>query len=232
MSCGFGREFTDRIRSDSTDSLAVIAEIKRKSPSKGVLQADIDASALSILYQDGGASCLSVLTDEANFGGSESDLRSARAAVELPVLRKDFTVNEKDICDAKIMGADCVLLIVAALDRAELVAFHQLADELLLDVLVETHSESEIEMALTIGATLIGVNQRDLVSFEVDHERAVRMAKLMPPNVVRVAESGVRNRDDATRLWKAGYHAVLVGESLITATDPTSALRALRVGNL
>jgi len=212
--CGFGREFAERIRTDSTDRLAVIAEIKRKSPSKGVLNS---------------ASCLSVLTDEDHFGGSVADLQMARAAVQLPVLRKDFTVSEKDICDAKIMGADCVLLIVAALDRAELVSFHQLADELMLDVLVETHSEAELEMALAIGATLVGVNQRDLTTFAVDHDRAVRMAEMMPPNVIRVAESGVRDAQDAQRLRDAGYHAVLVGESLVTATDPAAALESLRV---
>lgn len=227
--CGPGREFADRIRSDSTDRLAVIAEIKRKSPSKGALYEHLNPSILSLQYERGGASCLSVLTDEAHFGGSVSDLQAARAAVEMPVLRKDFTVSEKDICDAKIMGADCVLLIVAALDRAELVSFHQLADELMLDVLVETHSESELEMALAIGATLVGVNQRDLSTFQVDHDRAVKMAAMMPANVLRVAESGVRNSDDAQRLRDAGYHAVLVGESLVTASDPTAALNALRV---
>ena len=186
--CGFGREFAERIRTDSTDRLAVIAEIKRKSPSKGVLNSGIVPSVLAQAYEAGGASCLSVLTDEDHFGGSVSDLQMARAAVQLPVLRKDFTVSEKDICDAKIMGADCVLLIVAALYRAELVNFHQLADELMLDVLVETHSEAELEMALAIGATLIGVNQRDLTTFAVYHDRAVRMAEMMPPNVIRVAE--------------------------------------------
>ena len=205
--CGFGREFAERIRTDSVDRLAVIAEIKRKSPSKGVLNSDIDPAELAQSYEVGGASCLSVLTDEAHFGGSVSDLQVARSAVQLPVLRKDFTVSEKDICDAKIMGADCVLLIVAALDRAELVSFHQLADE----------------------SMLVGVNQRDLTTFAVDQDRAVRMAKMMPQNVIRVAESGVRDAQDAQRLRDAGYHAVLVGESLVTAVDPASALGALRV---
>ena len=227
--CGFGREFAERIRNDSVDRLAVIAEIKRKSPSKGVLNSDIDPAELAQSYEVGGASCLSVLTDEAHFGGSVADLQIARAAVQLPLLRKDFTVSEKDICDAKIMGADCVLLIVAALDRAELVSFHQLADELMLDVLVETHSEAELEMALAIGATLVGVNQRDLTTFAVDHDRAVRMAEMIPPNVIRVAESGVRDSQDAQRLRDAGYHAVLVGESLVTASDPAAALESLRV---
>lgn len=227
--CGFGREFTERIRVDSVDRLAVIAEIKRQSPSKGVLNKELDPSTLALSYEGGGASCLSVLTDTTYFGGSVSDFLAARAAVQLPVLRKDFTVSEKDICDAKIMGADCVLLIVAALDRAELVSFHQLADELMLDVLVETHSEAELELALAIGATLVGVNQRDLTTFAVDHDRAVKMAEIMPPNVIRVAESGVRNAQDAQRLRDAGYHAVLVGESLVTATDPVSSLEALRV---
>lgn len=209
------------------DHLAVISEVKRRSPSKGDLFAGLDPAVLARDYARGGASCLSVLTDEEFFGGSVADLQAARAAVPLPVLRKDFTVCERDVLDARIMGADCVLLIAAALDPAELVDLHALAVEVGLDVLVEIHDEPELEAALAADATLVGVNQRDLVTFAVDHERALRMAGQMPPQVVRVAESGVRGPDDAGRLYRAGYHAVLVGETLVTSGDPAAAVASL-----
>jgi indole-3-glycerol phosphate synthase len=209
------------------DHLAVISEVKRRSPSKGDLFAGLDPAVLAGDYERGGASCLSVLTDEEFFGGSVADLQAARAAVSLPVLRKDFTVCERDVLDARLMGADCVLLIAAALDRAELVALHHLAVEVGLDVLVEIHDEPELEAALAADATLVGVNQRDLVTFAVDHDRALRMAGRMPAGVVRVAESGVRGPHDAGRLYRAGYHAVLVGETLVTSGDPAAAVRSL-----
>ena len=209
------------------DHLAVISEVKRRSPSKGDLFAGLDPAVLAGQYEAGGASCLSVLTDVEHFGGSVADLQAARAACSLPVLRKDFTVSEHDVLDARLMGADCVLLIAAALDRAELVAFHRLAVDIGLDVLVEIHDEPEMEVALEAGATLIGVNQRDLVTFQVDHARALRMAGAMPSHVVKVAESGVRGRADAHDLHAAGYHAVLVGETLVTSGDPTAAVRDL-----
>ena len=211
------------------DTLRVISEIKRRSPSKGALNADLDPALLARQYEAGGASCLSVLTDVEHFGGSVADLQVARSACTLPVLRKDFTVSANDVCDARIMGADCVLLIAAALSPAELAEYHALAVEIGLDVLVEIHDEHELEHALAAKATLVGVNQRDLVTFQVDHERAVRMAGVIPDTAVKVAESGVRGVDDARSLWVAGYHAVLVGETLVTAADPVAALEALRV---
>lgn len=207
--------------------LGVISEVKRRSPSKGDLFGDLDPASLAQQYQAGGASCLSVLTDVEWFGGSPEDLMAARAAVTMPALRKDFTVHSHDICDAAIMGADAVLLIAAVLDDAEMADFHGLATELGLDVLVEIHDEAELARAMELGADLVGVNQRDLVTFEVDTDRAVRMAPQMPEGVVRVAESGVRDAADAARLRAAGYHAVLVGESLVTSGDPTAAVRAL-----
>lgn len=208
--------------------LAVIAEIKRHSPSKGDLHRDLDAALMAKSYADGGAACLSVLTDVEFFKGSPEDLVTARAAVELPVLRKDFTVCEADVDDAFAMGADAVLLIVAALDDAELRDFHARAVGLGLDVLVEIHDEPELDRALGAGATMVGVNQRDLVTFQVDHARAERMASLIPDTVVKVAESGVRDGADAARLRAAGYQAVLVGESVVTSTDPTEAVKELR----
>ena len=221
------RGFGNALRGQS--SLAVIGEIKRRSPSKGDLFADLDPAVVAKAYESGGASCLSVLTDGPHFGGSVDDLQAARNACSLPVLRKDFTVSERDVLDARIMGADCVLLIAAALERSELEAFHELATSIGLDVLVEIHDEVELDMALQVGATIIGVNQRDLVTFQVDHERAVRMAALIPDAILRVAESGVRDRSDAQSLRRAGYDAVLVGESLVTAVDPTAAMAELRV---
>ena len=223
------RGFRARLVQGSRESLCVIAEIKRKSPSKGVLRANLDAAHIASLYEQGEASCLSVLTDEHFFGGSVEDLQIARASTSLPVIRKDFTVSEFDVLDARLMGADCVLLIVAALTDDELSRFHDLAVQIGLEVLVETHDEHELERALNVGATIVGVNQRDLITFEVDHARAERMASLIPPTVVRVAESGVRNADDARRLRDAGYDAVLVGESIVTSSDPVAAVRDLRV---
>ena len=210
-----------------TPQLAVIAEIKRRSPSKGALNPALDPIGLAAEYAAGGASCLSVLTDAEFFGGSVEDLLAARAATTLPVLRKDFTVAARDVADARLMGADAVLLIAAALNRLELITFHQLAVELGLDVLVEVHDEPELEVALECGATLIGVNQRDLVTFDVDHDRAERMAAAIPRGVVKVAESGVRDAADAARLAAAGYDAILVGETLVTAPDPALELAAL-----
>jgi indole-3-glycerol phosphate synthase len=194
-----------------------------------VLHANLDAAHIASLYEQGGASCLSVLTDEHFFGGSVEDLQIARASTSLPVIRKDFTVSEFDVVDARLMGADCVLLIAAALTDDEFSRFHNLAVHIGLEVLVETHDEHELERALNIGATIVGVNQRDLITFEVDHARAERMASLIPPTVVRVAESGVRNADDARRLRDVGYDAVLVGESIVTSSDPVAAVRNLMV---
>jgi indole-3-glycerol phosphate synthase len=208
--------------------LHVISEIKRRSPSKGDLNIGLDPAVLAGQYERGGASCLSVLTDVEFFGGSVTDLQAARAACSLPVLRKDFTVSAHDVCDARIMGADCVLLIAAALSTDELVRFHRLATEVGLDVLVEIHDERELEAALAADATMVGVNQRDLVTFQVDHERALRMAGVIPDGVVKVAESGVRGRDDAAALHAAGYDAVLVGETLVTSADPADSVRLLR----
>lgn len=224
------RGFTSALR--AAQGLAVISEIKRRSPSKGALNVELDPAVMAAAYADGGASCLSVLTDVEHFGGSVADLRVARAACSLPVLRKDFTVSANDVCDARIMGADCVLLIAAALDRAELVELHALAVDIGLDVLVEIHDEAELDVAMAADATLVGVNQRDLVTFQVDHDRALRMAGVIPDGVVRVAESGVRGPDDARALHVAGYHAVLVGETLVTAADPAAAIRGLRTAHV
>jgi indole-3-glycerol phosphate synthase len=211
----------------AADGLAVIAEIKRRSPSKGDIAAALDPATLGAAYERGGATCLSVLTDEDHFGGSAADLVAARAAVQVPVLRKDFTVAAADVCDARIMGADAVLLIAAALDDAELRDLHALALELGIDALVEVHDEHEVDRAMKVGVRMIGVNQRDLVTFTVDTARAVRVASSLPRGVVRVAESGITGPNDAVALAAAGYDAVLVGESLVRSPDPSAAVAAM-----
>lgn len=224
-SMGPPRRFRHALQGRS--KLGVIAEIKRRSPSMGDLNLNLDPATLASKYEGGGAACLSVLTDMESFGGSAADLQAARESCSLPVLRKDFTVSEQDVVDARLMGADCVLLIAAALDQQELSAFHELTIEVGLDALVEIHDETELEQALTAGANLIGVNQRDLVTFEVDHQRATRMASLIPDNAVKVAESGVRGAADARSLKKSGYDAVLVGETIVTSDDPAATIASL-----
>ena len=209
------------------DGLSCIAEIKRRSPSKGDLDPGLLADVVAKDYVIGGASCISVLTDVDFFGGSVADLAAARQASGLPVLRKDFTVQEADVADARLMGADAVLLIAAALSDAELAACAALAEELGLAALVEVHDEEELARALHAGALLVGVNQRDLRTFEVDHERACAMAARIPPGVVAVAESGIRDAEDARRLADAGYDAILVGETLMRAADRPAQLRQL-----
>lgn len=222
------RGFEAALRAAADDGrLAVIAEVKRRSPSKGDLRAELDPAATARAYEAGGAACLSILTDERWFGGSAADLAAARAATTLPAIRKDFTVEPRDVADARLMGADAVLLIAAALDDAELADCYALAVELGLDALVEVHDEAEAERAVAVGATLIGVNQRDLVTFQVDTARAVRVAPTLPDAVVRVAESGITGPDDAALLAEAGFHAVLVGEHLVRSADPAAAVRAL-----
>jgi indole-3-glycerol phosphate synthase len=210
--------------------ITVIAEIKRRSPSKGDLAPGLDPAAVAQAYEANGAAALSVLTDSEFFGGSAEDLAAARAAVAIPVLRKDFVVDDRDVCDARIMGADAVLLIVAALSDDELKRFHALAGELGMAALVEVHDEAEVARAVVIHADLIGVNQRDLRTFEVDPARAARLSPAIPSGVRKVAESGIRTAQDLARLADAGYSAALVGEQLVTAADPGAALRELKGG--
>jgi indole-3-glycerol phosphate synthase len=221
------RGFSSRLQNG--DSVAVIAEIKRRSPSKGVLVPSLDVADLARRYERAGAICMSVLTDSEHFGGSINDLQTARAATDLPVLRKDFTVDLRDVCDARLMGADCVLLIAAVLSQVDLRDMLSLARDIGLDALVEVHDEIEVARAVECDAVLIGVNQRDLVTFDVDHERAMRMGSVIPEACVRVAESGIRGRDDATSLAAAGYDALLVGEHLVRAEDTEAALSELIV---
>jgi indole-3-glycerol phosphate synthase len=207
--------------------VAVISEIKRRSPSKGDLDPGLDPAVVAADYAAGGAACLSVLTDAEFFGGSADDLQAARAACPLPVLRKDFTVSALDVCDARRMGTDAVLLIAAALADTELADFLDVARQCSLTALVEVHDEAELGRALAVGAEVVGVNQRDLRTFEVDHRRAVRLGRLIPDGVVAVAESGIRDVDDVRRLADAGYQGVLVGETLVRAGDRREAVAEL-----
>jgi indole-3-glycerol phosphate synthase len=220
------RGFTDRIADSS--GLAVIAEIKRRSPSKGEILPGLDPADLARDYSSGGATCISVLTDREFFSGSAEDLVAAREACTLPVLRKDFVVSQADVCDARIMGADAVLLIAAALNDEELGALHTLARELEMDSLIEVHDEQELDRALDVGAELVGVNQRDLYSFDVDRGCAARLAPSIPAEVVAVAESGLQGPEDVRRLAEVGYQAVLVGEHLLRTSDRSAAVSALR----
>jgi indole-3-glycerol phosphate synthase len=234
-SCGGVRPFGAVLRRPAASGSAVrcpgegfpalIAEVKRRSPSKGELDAELDPAVVAGEYERGGASCLSVLTDREFFAGSPEDLVAARDATALPVLRKDFTVSEADVCDARLMGADCVLLIAAALDDDLLGRLLALSRTLAMDCLVEVHDESDAVRALRAGASVIGVNQRDLVTFEVDTRRAERVISALPGSVLKVAESGISSREDAERLGRAGYDAVLVGEALIRSHDRANAVR-------
>jgi indole-3-glycerol phosphate synthase len=221
------RSFADALVRASSRGLAVISEIKRRSPSRGAIDLDLNPALVAAEYEAGGAACLSVLTDAEFFGGSPQDLSAAREACSLPVLRKDFTVCAADVCDARLMGADAVLLIVAALSPAELSELIGLARSLSLTALVEVHDADELVRAADAGATVIGVNQRDLRTFEVDHHRAVALADNFPPGVVAVAESGIRDAQDAARLAAAGYQAVLVGETLVRSGDRRAAVAEL-----
>jgi indole-3-glycerol phosphate synthase len=226
------RDFAGALKANHAGScgeatIALVAEIKRRSPSKGELAPDLDPAEVARAYESGGASCLSVLTDAPHFGGSAEDLKSARAAVGLPVLRKDFTVSPADVYDARIMGADAVLLIVALLDDAELAELREIAVDLAMAVLVEVHDEHELERALGTGASLVGVNQRDLHSFELDRARAERVARHVPAGVLKIAESGVESVADVAALARAGFDGVLVGEALVRRRDRRSAVAEL-----
>lgn len=207
--------------------LAVVAEVKRRSPSKGELAPGLDAASVADDYAAGGATCVSVLTDADYFGGSPEDLVAAKRAVGIPVLRKDFTVSIADVCDARLMGADALLLIVAALGDDELSELLGMSRRVSLDALVEVHDEEELARALALGADLVGVNQRDLTTFEVDPHRAGRLVRRIPDEVVAVAESGIGGPEDARRLAAAGFDAVLVGEALVTAPDRRAAVGEL-----
>ena len=206
---------------------AVIAEVKKASPSKGIIRANFDPAAIARSYAVGGATCLSVLTDADFFQGHEEYLVQTRAACALPVLRKDFTIDPYQVHEARAIGADCILLIVAALDDDALLELALLAAELDLDVLVEVHDADELERALAVPAPLIGVNNRNLRTFEVSLDTSLDLRRGLRDGRVLVSESGIATRDDVARLRAAGIHAFLVGETFMRADEPGDALAQL-----
>jgi indole-3-glycerol phosphate synthase len=224
------RGFRRALASRSRDGVAIIAELKKASPSKGLIRAEFHPAELARELEVAGAAALSVLTDEEFFQGSLGNLREASAAVAIPCLRKDFIVDEFQLIEARANCADAVLLIVAALSAEELGRLSWGARERGLDVLCEVHDGDELQRALDAGCDLIGVNTRDLRTFQVDLETALCMAEKFPAGVVRVAESGIRSAEDVARLRAAGYDGFLVGESLMRASAPGEALRELMGG--
>jgi indole-3-glycerol phosphate synthase len=206
---------------------AIIAEVKKASPSKGVLSADFDPARIASEYEQGGAAAVSVLTDESFFQGSLADLETARAAISLPVLRKDFTIAPANIVEAAAHGADAILLIAAILTERELRDLRETAARYQLDALVEVHKRAELDKALGAGRRLIGVNNRDLTTFQVTLETSLQLAEHIPAGILRISESGIHHASDIATLRAAWYHAFLVGEHLMRSGDPAASLRQL-----
>ncbi len=229
---GARRDFLAALQRPKRGPVALIAEVKKASPSAGIIRLDFDPVAIAKEYEAAGASCLSVLTDEKFFQGSLSYLQAIRQAVNLPLLRKDFIIDERQILEAIEHGADAILLIVAILDDAHLKRFHSLATEAGLAALVEVHDEPELRRALDLDAKLIGVNNRNLKSFTVDLGNTERLAAQLPPDPERVlvAESGIHTKDDVQRLARCGARAILVGESLMRGSSITAKVRDLLEG--
>jgi indole-3-glycerol phosphate synthase len=226
---GFASPPRDFVRALQPESgLAVIAEVKRRSPSAGDIDAALDPVAQARSYAAGGAAAISVLTEPDHFGGSLDDLRHVRAEVDLPVLRKDFIVSPDQVFEARVAGADAILLIVAALDDDLLARLLALTQQVGMAALVEAHDRGELERALEAGAEVIGVNNRNLATFEVDLATAESLGELLGEAVVAVAESGIHGPDDAARMASAGYGALLVGEALVRAPDPAALVTSLR----
>jgi indole-3-glycerol phosphate synthase len=220
-----GALFESRLARQGTTN--VIAECKRRSPSKGVLAVDYDPVAIATRYENGGAAAISVLTEPSFFDGALAHLTAVRAAVDIPLLRKDFVVDDYQLFEARAAGADAVLLIVAALAQSALVRLQSRASELGLATLVEVHDEEELTRAVDGGARVIGVNNRNLRTLAVDVQASDRLAARMPAHVVAVSESGLRSRDELDRLAAAGYRAFLIGERFMTDPDPARAIREL-----
>jgi indole-3-glycerol phosphate synthase len=221
-----GPPFANALRQGSSPFIKVIAEVKRRSPSKGWLGTNLDPGALARIYRDGDATAVSVLTDSEFFAGSLDDLRAVRRAIGLPLLRKDFTVCENDVLDAAEEGAGAVLLIVAALSDTELTAFVELAHRCGIDALVEVHTAEEATRALEAGARIIGVNQRDLQTFEIDPVRTASIVGELPLECLIICESGLKDVGDVERAAQAGFDAVLIGEALVIAPDPGTLLKS------
>jgi len=224
QSVGSRRDFRQAL---TARRIAIIAEIKKASPSKGVLVENFDPAGIARAYEQGGAAALSVLTDEPHFQGSLADMEAARAAVKLPVLRKDFTIDPYHVHEAAAHGADAILLIAAILTEREMRDFRELAESYQMTALVEVHDAEELQPAIASGANVIGVNNRNLHTFAVDLDVSFRLAEQIPDSAVKVAESGIANATDIRKLRSAGYQAFLVGEHLMKSGDPAGALKAL-----
>jgi len=222
-----GRPFHEALARPGT---SLIAEHKRRSPSAGEIRSDVGVTEIVRAYERGGAAALSILTEEQHFGGSLDDLREARAASELPILRKDFTVDPYQLVEARAVGADAVLLVVGSLERTELAQLQQAARDLDLDALVEVHNEEELEAALELDADLIGINNRDLQDFTVDISKTFELLADVPAGKTVVSESGIVYREQIEELERVGVDAVLVGETLMRAPDPEAACRELSRG--
>jgi indole-3-glycerol phosphate synthase len=221
---GFGRTLMDHV---DLHRVALIAEIKKASPSGGLIRPDFDPPALAQAYRDGGATCLSVLTDKTYFMGEPAHLMAARAAVPLPVLRKDFILDPWQVYESRAMGADCILLILAALSDDQARELEALARALDMDVLAEVHDEAELRRALGLETPLIGINNRNLKTLKIDLQTAIDLAPQVPPERFLIAESGIRNAEDVRRLVEAGLQCYLVGESLMRQADVAQAVRDL-----
>ncbi len=221
------RPFFKRLEMPQVAGINVIAEIKRASPSRGIIRPDLDVAKYASDYELGGANALSVLTDSRYFKGSIEDFKKARKNTSLPVLRKDFIISSYQLYESSAIGADAVLLIVRILSTQQLKDYIDLCAKIGMDVLVETHSKEEIEAATMAGAKLIGINNRNLSSFETDVETSARLASLLTPDQVAVAESGIKSREDIEKLMDAGIQNFLIGESLVRAPDARAFLRAL-----
>jgi len=213
------------IKSVQKNSLAVIAEIKKASPSKGLIKENFEPEILARNYEEAGATCLSVLTDQPYFQGSLDHLSLVKESVDLPLLRKDFIVDEYQIYESRYRGADCILLIVAALTQSQLKDYHDLARELTLDVLVEVHTLNETLKAVDIGPNLIGINNRNLETFEVDLENTKHLVKDIPQEILIVSESGIKTREDVQKIFSYGVNIFLVGEAFMTVENPGRELR-------
>ncbi len=211
----------------STGKAAVIAEIKRASPSKGVIRVDFDPAEIARSYAHAGASCLSVLTDRDFFQGADHHLIEARTACALPVIRKDFVLDAYQVLEARVLGADCILLIAACLDDATLAKLAALAEDVGLDVLIEVHDERELERALNVPSRLLGINNRDLRSFEVDLQITLNLRSQVPTDRLLITESGIHTADDVALMRDHGVHAFLVGESFMRTKDPGKTLAAI-----
>jgi len=222
------RGFVDAIASRVTrGKAAVIAEIKKASPSKGIIRANFDPKAIARRYEDAGAACLSVLTDISFFQGADEYLKKARAEVSLPVLRKDFIISPYQIFEARAIGADCILLIASVLCIEDIKSFNQLAMSLGLDVLIEVHDEADLRMALSVSPKLIGINNRDLRTFDVDLETTFNLLASIPDEVIVVTESGIRKSSDVQKMVSRGVYGFLVGEAFMKEPDPGQALELI-----